>query len=333
MPSLCAQLRQAASRESQKVATVKAALETHRKFESIWVADQDPLPEPLPRSVIAPSAVEFVLANRSLCVIVASWVPCQYLGYLIAACRAVVLDEHFWRHRFQSEFCLGGALDGSWLEAYKEQATARFSPGPLDWYELPDIVSPIVKVVSLGDSGVGKSSFTIRFSGDGFSDRFDRCIGLDIRQRVVRLGDTHVRLRLWDFAGHERFRSVYKGYLRGAHVVLMFYDCTDLQSFENVRRTISLVPEDAIVSLVALKCDLAIERQVSIEDGAALAIELSNKFGDVQFTEASCKTGEGVERALVKVARQCIQMFGLHSEKQSDARVECSRPNSVCALM
>uniref|UniRef100_A0A4W3HL61 Uncharacterized protein n=1 Tax=Callorhinchus milii TaxID=7868 RepID=A0A4W3HL61_CALMI len=93
----------------------------------------------------------------------------------------------------------------------------------------------IFKLVMVGNSGVGKSSFIHRFSHDRFHTEICATIGIDYQVKSLLVGRTQVALQLWDTAGQERFRSVTKQYFRKADGVLVMYDVTTESSFIAVR--------------------------------------------------------------------------------------------------
>ncbi|KAK2152197.1 hypothetical protein LSH36_337g01059 [Paralvinella palmiformis] len=100
-----------------------------------------------------------------------------------------------------------------------------------------DSVSPerLFKVVFVGDSGVGKSSFIHQFCNQTFKATFSATIGVDFQVKNVRVDGHVIALQLWDTAGQERFRSITKQYFRKADGVLVMYDVTSEVSFKNVR--------------------------------------------------------------------------------------------------
>eukprot|EP01129_Flabellula_baltica_P007492 TRINITY_DN2920_c0_g1_i3.p1 TRINITY_DN2920_c0_g1~~TRINITY_DN2920_c0_g1_i3.p1 ORF type:complete len:154 (-),score=20.49 TRINITY_DN2920_c0_g1_i3:93-521(-) len=92
------------------------------------------------------------------------------------------------------------------------------------------------KVITIGDPDVGKTSFLLRLCRDCFYEEPLQSIGVDFLIKMVKLDDdTVVKLQLWDTAGHEKFRAITSNYYKGAHIVLVFYDPTNIESFKNVQ--------------------------------------------------------------------------------------------------
>lgn len=77
----------------------------------------------------------------------------------------------------------------------------------------------LVKLLLIGDSGVGKSSLLLRFIDDAFED-LSPTIGVDYKQRIVQHAGKRLRLTIWDTAGQERFRTLTASYYRGAHGIV-----------------------------------------------------------------------------------------------------------------
>jgi Ras-related protein Rab-8A len=90
-----------------------------------------------------------------------------------------------------------------------------------------------IKLLLIGDSGVGKSCCLLRFSEDSFTPSFITTIGIDFKIRTIELDGKRVKLQIWDTAGQERFRTITTAYYRGAMGILLVYDVTDKRSFDS----------------------------------------------------------------------------------------------------
>jgi len=98
-----------------------------------------------------------------------------------------------------------------------------------------------LKIVILGDSGVGKTSLMNRYSTGKFTGQYKATIGADFlsKENVVVTDNlfatrTLVTLQIWDTAGQERFQSLGQGFYRGADACLLVYDITDPHSLDNL---------------------------------------------------------------------------------------------------
>jgi len=160
---------------------------------------------------------------------------------------------------------------------------------------------PVLKVLVIGDTGVGKSCLLLRFADDAFTPSFMPTIGIDFRIKEMELEGQTVKLQVWDTAGQDRFRSITNAYYRGAHGVMLVYDVTDSKSFHNVKNWMHNLDEHASGAvnriLVANKSDMVDKRVIEPDRGRALA----EQYG-VKFFETSAKTGTEVDSAFEGLA-------------------------------
>ena len=163
-----------------------------------------------------------------------------------------------------------------------------------------------IKVLLLGDSGVGKTALMMRFTENKFSPSFVSTVGIDFKYAMMHVGEQKVRLEIWDTAGQERFKSIAMSYLRGAQGILIVYDITDRKTFAKVDAWLSDVQTYAELSvdlvLVGTKCDLAATRAVLTEEGQALA-----NAHNMPFFEVSAKEGLRVAEPFETVAKAVLQ--------------------------
>ncbi|CAM9880082.1 unnamed protein product, partial [Ectocarpus sp. 12 AP-2014] len=87
-----------------------------------------------------------------------------------------------------------------------------------------------IRILLLGDSGVGKTSLMTRFSEDKFAPTLISTAGV----QTLDINGKRVRCQIWDTAGQERFHVITRTYYRGAHGIALAYDVTDDDSFKNV---------------------------------------------------------------------------------------------------
>ncbi|XP_078332280.1 EF-hand calcium-binding domain-containing protein 4B-like isoform X2 [Crassostrea virginica] len=163
----------------------------------------------------------------------------------------------------------------------------------------------LFKVVFVGDSGVGKSSFIHRFCNNQFNPTFSATIGVDFQVKSIVMEGQVIVLQLWDTAGQERFRSITKQYFRKADGVILMYDVTTEATFTNVRNWVTSikegVEEGTALVVVGNKTDLIEEqdrRAVKAKDGNKLAAEY-----DASFFEVSAKSGDKIRECMEALAR------------------------------
>jgi len=170
----------------------------------------------------------------------------------------------------------------------------------IDGIEVPKY-DCFVKLMMVGDSGVGKTSLLHRFVDEKFDPQFIATIGIDFKRKLVDAEGKKVMLQLWDTAGQERFRSITSSFYRGAQGVALVYDVADEDSFTNlgqwIRNIQALATEGTPWMILANKADMVKERVVSAASGEALA----RKYG-VPFFETSARTGQNVSEAFFQLA-------------------------------
>ncbi|KAF9617498.1 hypothetical protein IFM89_036702, partial [Coptis chinensis] len=91
----------------------------------------------------------------------------------------------------------------------------------------------LFKLLLIGDSGVGKSCLLLRFSDDSYLESYISTIGVDFKIMTVEQDGKTIKLQIWDTAGQEHFRTITSSYYRGAHDIIVVYDVTDQESFNN----------------------------------------------------------------------------------------------------
>jgi Ras-related protein Rab-8A len=159
-----------------------------------------------------------------------------------------------------------------------------------------------IKLLMIGDSGVGKTCLLLRYANDSFSPTFITTIGIDFKIKNIEIDNKRVKLQIWDTAGQERFRTITTSYFRGAQGIVLVYDVTDRRSFESIRNWISQIQQHADVHvnkiLVGNKCDMLDEKVVSTEEGKKLAEEFN-----MEFWEASAKNDVNVEQSFHSIAK------------------------------
>jgi len=167
-----------------------------------------------------------------------------------------------------------------------------------------------LKILTIGESGVGKSSLIQRFVEDRFDPEMAATIGVDFRIRSINIEDKLVKLAIWDTAGQERFRTLTPSYYRGGQGMILVYDVSCRSSFENLEHWLLEVDtyctrSDAVKMLVGNKIDQE-RRTVSREEGLQFA-----RKHRMLFIEASARTSDGVQVAFEELVQKILQTPGL----------------------
>lgn len=163
----------------------------------------------------------------------------------------------------------------------------------------PQFRSPILRVVLIGDAGVGKSHLLSKYCDEVFSPEQIPTIGVDFRVKRMIIGEDEYKVQIWDTAGQERFRLTAQSYLHSAHGALICFSITDPVGFEHCKtwsRTYRELAGNKPTVLVGLKRDLQESRQVSAEEAELMAKEI----GSLRYFEVSVFSPE--QEPLIKQA-------------------------------
>jgi len=189
----------------------------------------------------------------------------------------------------------------------------------------------LLKILLVGESGVGKSCLLLRYTENSFSDSFISTIGVDFKIKKVILNDRNVKLQLWDTAGQERYRTIVASFYRGANGILLTFDVTEPNSFLKVRHWLGEIkknaPEGTCVALVGNKCDLEDKRLITFKE----ASEFAEQNG-LKYMETSAKTSDHVEEAFLMLAKDCLDVLVTkntqEAKKEKDSvRVGVEKPS------
>ena len=169
------------------------------------------------------------------------------------------------------------------------------------------------KLCIFGDGGVGKTTLIRRFSKGVFEENILMTIGADFSVKNVDLGGRTVTLRIWDFAGEDRFRVLLPAFAKGADGGIFMYDTTRYSSLGQIKDWLSIFEyfgsenkSKIPIIMVGGKIDLEDKRSISPEE----ALELSNTYELKGNYECSSKTGDNVEQIFEFIAKRMIENSG-----------------------
>ncbi|KAL3321058.1 Ras- protein Rab-7A [Cichlidogyrus casuarinus] len=170
----------------------------------------------------------------------------------------------------------------------------------------------MLKMIILGDTGVGKTSLMNQFVNQKFSNQYKATIGADFSTKDVEINNKKVTLQIWDTAGQERFQSLGVAFYRGADCCVLVFDLTQLDSFKNLeqwynRFIIQANPQNQAkfpFILIGNKSDLEEETVVNKSRIANWCSTMDN----MAYFECSAKNALNVREAFLKVAQTAVEL-------------------------
>ena len=187
----------------------------------------------------------------------------------------------------------------------------------------------VYKILLLGDTSVGKTCFLLKYTDNKFQIKHMSTIGLDYRVKSITLkSGKPVKLQLWDTAGQDRFRAITKSYYKSANGVILIYDITSIQTFDNVKTWISQIKEqssqDIVIYIVGNKTDMEEERKIKTEEGKKLADE----YG-FPFIETSAKSGLNINETFEDIVEKIDTIYSNKSGSDNKGNKLCKAKNKV----
>ena len=190
--------------------------------------------------------------------------------------------------------------------------------------------SNIFKILTIGESGVGKTCILRRFVEDKFLKNHLATIGIDFKTKTLNINNQEIKLKIWDTAGQERFRNITTQYYKGADGIVLVYDVTDEASFDKIKdwmdQILSNTNKDEIcLILLGNKCDIE-KRSISYEQGKTLANELQ-----VNFFETSAQTGQNIKEAFETQTDNIIKKKKIEGDNNNiDLKKNKKKKDSDC---
>jgi len=135
-----------------------------------------------------------------------------------------------------------------------------------------------IKIVIVGDSGVGKSNILTRYCADEFCFESKATVGVELFSKLFKINDKHVKIHLWDTAGQERYKSITAAYYKGSKGAVIVYDITRPETFHNLDKWFNEIREygekNVQLLMIGNKCDLSELRSVDTEKAITKAAAL-----------------------------------------------------------
>ena len=175
------------------------------------------------------------------------------------------------------------------------------------------IIREVIQLGTLGDSGVGKSNLSSVYVNNKFEPEIIATIGFNclIKDTIIKINNIEkkIKIKIWDTAGQEKFKSVSVQYIKNCIGILLVYSIDDRNSLNNLENWIKDIKdktnyEKVPLILIGNKCDLEDERKVSKEEGEKFALKYN-----IKFFECSAKNNINVNQAFESLINEVVENY------------------------
>jgi len=188
----------------------------------------------------------------------------------------------------------------------------------------------LFKIILLGNSGVGKTSFLSRYIDDTFDKKTNVTIGINLRIKTIDLDGEIIKHQIWDTAGQLRFNVLNLSYYKSANGIIIIYDVTNRRSFDDINywfNDVNCYVSDISILLIGNKSDMEKERVVSYDEGKNKANQLN-----IEFIEISSKESAVINEIFIKMTNIIKKKKNINSEDNTIKKQKCCLNNIFCWL-
>ena len=194
-----------------------------------------------------------------------------------------------------------------------------------------------LKFLSLGETGVGKTSIISMYAENSFFANQEATIGIDFKTKNLKYKNKQFKILIWDTAGQERFRKITNQYYNSADGIFLVYDVTQNETFEQISYWINemnnKIDKNKIgIILVGNKIDLNEKRQVSIEQAQKIA-----ECFNIPYIETSASKGENIDECFNLLIEEILKKKGINEtinelnneNKEKDEKINLNNDNNL----
>ena len=189
-------------------------------------------------------------------------------------------------------------------------------------YENTSVVNKTFKIITIGESGVGKSCLTLRATKNNYIENYTPTIGFETSSLYFKINEIIIKFEIWDTCGQETYRSLIKSYYRNTSLVILVYSIDDEKSYNKLNTWIndikSFSEQNIVIFLVGNKNDIS-DDQRKITKNMGIKFCKDNNLNN--FFETSAKNGYNINNLFLEAAKVLYeQNYIKNEEKQNKSK-------------
>ena len=175
----------------------------------------------------------------------------------------------------------------------------------------------MIKVILIGDSGVGKTNIMSKYLKNQFMENSKATVGVEFGSKLFNHQGHKIKAQIWDTAGQEKYKAITGAYYKGSKGAFIVYDITRKDTFASIERWVNDLkatsdPKLTII-LIGNKNDLDDKREVSKDQGE----EKAKSFG-CAFLETSALSGDNLDKAFELMVKEIYEKFSNSSSEEEE---------------
>lgn len=167
-------------------------------------------------------------------------------------------------------------------------------------------MTKLLKVITAGDGGVGKTTLLYRYVEGRFLADTKMTLGVEFFIKELNIKGESINLQIWDFGGQEHFRPLLENYAVGARGALLLFDLTRPSSLENIHQWVNICRgKNPGIPIIFLGTKLDLSESITVDDKFARSFPKDYEF--FKYLKISSKTGQNVNLAFKLLAKEIIK--------------------------
>lgn len=161
-----------------------------------------------------------------------------------------------------------------------------------------------IQLIIIGESSVGKTSILYKYTQGFFTTQHLATVGLEYFTKEEKVDDKVIRVKFWDTAGQEQYKSLTRNFYRNSDGVVIVFDVTSKASFMKVQDWVDSVSDNTEkhIKMILIGNKIDLPREVSKEEGKKMA----DSYG-IKYFETSAKENIGIDESMQAIINEVIE--------------------------